>query len=268
MTDLLTTLRDARAALARVTALPTHAAVARKVTRDLDEAIARLEGTESDRDLVSVVCHDLKDPLASIVMGAGFLKKAIPDDQAAPRRVVEAIARSAERLGHVVDDFHDFARLEAGLLTLDPRPSDVVEAARGVVTSLETRAQARKIALTLQASQGPLVAMCDPVRLIHMVTKLVDNALKFTPPDGRVTIGIEGEKDRVRVSVSDTGRGIPAERLPSIYDRAANARATPRDGPGLGLAIVRALVELHRGEISVESRVGGGSVFSFTLPRT
>ena len=267
MTDLLTTLRDARAALARVTVEPTQAAVARTITRDLDEAIARLEGTESERDLVSVVCHDLKDPLASIVMGAGFLKKAVPADQAAPRRVVEAIARSAERLGQVVDDFHDLARLEAGLLTLDPRPSDVLETVRGAVTSLEPQAQARKIALTLEAPQERLIAMCDPARLIQIVAKLVGNALKFTPPDGRVTIRVEGEKDRVRVSVSDTGRGIPAERLPSIYDRAANARATPRDGPGLGLAIVRALVELHRGEIAVESRVGEGSVFSFTLPR-
>jgi signal transduction histidine kinase len=260
-------LREARATLASMTVESTERAVARKVTRDLDEAIARLDGSEPERDLVSIVCHDLKDPLASIVMGAGFLKKTISAEEAAARRVVEAISRSAERMGVVIGDFHDLAKLEAGVLSIDLRPSDVVATLQGAMAPLEAQARGRNIMLTLEAAEPRLVAVCDPARVVQIVTKLVGNALKFTPPEGRVVIRVVGEAERVRVSVSDTGRGIPPERVPSIYDRAANARSTPRDGPGLGLAIVRGLVELQRGEISVESRVSEGTAFTVTLPR-
>jgi signal transduction histidine kinase len=267
MSQLLAALRDARASLETVTIEPKEAAMARKVVRELDEAIARLDGNEPERDLVSIVCHDLKDPLASIVMGAGFLKRTIASEEAAVRRVVEAIARSADRMGLVIGDFHDVAKLEAGLLPFDPRPSDVVAIMQGAVAPLEAQARGRNITLTLEAPSTRLVARCDPARVVQIVTKLVGNALRFTLPDGRIVIRLAGEEGRVRVSVSDTGRGIPPDRIPSIFDRMSNARRTPRDGPGLGLAIVRGLVELHGGEISVESRVGEGSVFTFTLPR-
>ena len=99
--------------------------MARRIEHELDQAIVRLEGGESDKDLIAVVCHDLKDPLASIVMGAGFLKKTIPTDDAAARRVIEAIARSADRMSRIVTDFHDLAKLEAGNLPLEVRPCDV-----------------------------------------------------------------------------------------------------------------------------------------------
>jgi two-component system, OmpR family, phosphate regulon sensor histidine kinase PhoR len=267
MSHLLAVLKEARAALLAVTVEPTQAALVRTLTRELDEALGRLDGSEPERDLVSIVCHDLKDPLASIVMGAGFLRKAISPDDSAARRVVEAIYRSAERMGLVISDFHDVAKLEAGVLSFDPRPLDVAITLRGAMAPLEAQAHARNVALTLEAPSTPVVAMCDPARLVQIVTKLVGNALKFTPPEGAIVIRIEGEAAKVRVSVSDTGRGIPPDNIASIFDRAANARRSPRDGPGLGLPIVRGLVELHGGEISVESRVGEGSVFSLTLPR-
>jgi signal transduction histidine kinase len=243
-----------------------EAAVARRIARELDEAITRLEGREPDKDLISIVCHDLKDPLASIVMGAGFLKKTISGDDGASRRVVEAIGRSADRMSQVVGDFHDVAKLESGALVIDTRPWDVVPTVHGVIGPLIAQAQERGIELSFDAPGQPTLARCDRARLVQIISKLVGNALKFTQQGGRVVVRIEREGERVRISVSDTGRGIAPERLNEIFDRAANARRSPRDGPGMGLAIVRGLVELQGGDVTVESRVGEGSVFSFTLP--
>jgi signal transduction histidine kinase len=264
---LVAALREARLALGSAVAVePGEAAVARRLTRDLDDAIARLDGSEPEKDLVSIVCHDLKDPLASIVMGAGFLKKTRLADDSAGRRVIDAISRSADRMSQVVGDFHDLAKLELGLLPLELRPCDVVAALRGAMETFDAQARERGVTLTLEVSGGRAGAMGDRVRLVQIASKLVSNALKFTPPDGRVVVGVVGEERLVRISVSDTGRGIAPERIPTLFEHATNARRTPRDGPGLGLAIVRGLVELHRGQITVESRVGAGSTFTVTLP--
>jgi signal transduction histidine kinase len=266
-TALIAALREARSAVGAAVAVgPDEAIVARLLIRQLGEAIARLEGAETERDLLSIVCHDLRDPLASIVMGAGFLKKTMPADEGPARRVVDAISRSADRMEHVVGDFHDLAKLEAGLLPFEPRPCDVGAALSGAIASLQEQARERGLALTLEVVCERPVAMCDRARLAQILSKLVGNSLKFTARGGRVAVRVDDEKGRVRVSVSDTGRGISCDRFPGLFDHAVNARRSPRDGPGLGLAIVRGLVDLHRGELMVESRVGEGSTFAFTLP--
>lgn len=240
--------------------------MAKRLARDLDDAIGRLEGKQPEKDLVSIVCHDLKDPLASIVMGTGFLKKALPADDGAARRVLDAIARSADRMNQVVGDFHDLAKLEGGLLPVDARPCDVGSALEGAVASFAVQAKEREVTLKLEGPQEPVLAVCDRARLVQIVSKLVGNALKFTRGGGEVVVRIAREEASVRVSVQDTGRGIAPERLADIFDRAANARRTPRDGPGLGLAIVRGLVEVQGGAVGVESRADEGSLFWFTLP--
>src|ERR1700690_1279497 len=267
-TPLIAALREARAKLEAVSTVePGEAAVARRLARELDDAIARLDGCGPERDLVSIVCHDLKDPLASIVMGTGFLKKTIAADQSAARRVVEAISRSADRMTQVIGDFHDLAKLEAGLLPFELRPCSVVAILRGAIGSFEAQARERGLALSLEVEAEHIDVVGDPMRLTQMASKLIGNAMKFTAPGGRIAVRAAEENGRVRIAVSDTGRGIPSERFASLFDYAANARRSPRDGPGLGLAIVRGLVDLHRGEIAVESRVGEGSTFSITLPR-
>jgi signal transduction histidine kinase len=259
-------LREARALVGRAAAEPGEAPFARRLLRDLDQAIAQLEGKEPEKDLVSVVCHDLKDPLASIIMGAGFLKKTIAADDAAGRRVVDAIARSADRMSQVVGDFHDLAKLDTDRLPVDARPCDVVPVLRDALATHQAQAMERDVTLELDLPASPLVASCDRARLVQIISKLVANAIKFSSPGARVTVRAQREGLVVRVIVSDTGRGISAYRLETIFDHSANARRTPRDGPGLGLAIARGLVEAQRGTIAVESHVGKGSSFSFTLP--
>ncbi|MGA3123724.1 MAG: HAMP domain-containing sensor histidine kinase [Polyangiaceae bacterium] len=288
-------LRDARSRIgsaADACATAAERVAARRLAHEIDQILARLEGTDGDRDLISVVCHDLKDPLASIVMGAGFLKRTIAPDQGPVRRVVDAIARSADRMNQVVGDFHDLAKLDSGMIEADRRPCDVGSALRAAAAPLEDLARAHDVRFELDVPVAPLVAICDRGRLLQIVSKLVGNAVRFTPPGGRVALSAsyaseevartsgdgEAEIGRtpleardpqravVRFSVADTGRGIAADRLATIFDHAANARRTPRDGPGLGLAIVRGLVELQGGAVRVESRIDQGSRFSFTLP--
>jgi two-component system CheB/CheR fusion protein len=260
-------LREARAALASAaTVEPGEAAVARKLERDLSRALERLEGRGADKDLIAVICHDLKDPLASIVMGTGFLRRTIPADDAAGRRVVDAIARSADRMSQVVGDFHDLSKLENGLLSVDLQPCDLVEAVRGIVGPMEADAREKGVRLELEAPDERVVVSCDRARLAQILGKLVGNSLKFTPSGGQVTVRVSGQDRVARVVVADTGRGIPPERLTKVFDHADNARRSPRDGPGLGLAIVRGLVELHAGTVAIESRVGEGTTVVVTFP--
>lgn len=241
--------------------------MARRLDREIDQTIARLEHSdEADRDLISIVCHDLKDPLASIVMGAGFLRRTASPEDPAARRVIEAIARSADRMGLVVTDFHDLAKLEAGRLTVDRRPCDVVALIRGGLGSLEIQARERGVRFDVELPGRPTLVLCDRARILQIISKLVGNALKFTSADGHVVLRVVREGAEVTFAVEDTGRGIAEDRLKTIFEHAANARRTPRDGPGLGLAIARGLVELQGGRIAVESQAGKGSTFSFRLP--
>jgi signal transduction histidine kinase len=265
--SLLSTLREARSSVVASNAVePGEAAVAKRLAREIDDAIRLLEGGEPEKDLVSIVCHDLKDPLASIVMGAGFLKKTLPADDGSVRRVLEAIARSADRMNQVVSDFHDLAKLDGGQLEVEAHPCDVLAVLEGALAPLAAQAKEREIAFVYEPPAEPVMALCERARLAQIVTKLVGNAIKFTQPGGRVTVRVGREGATVRVAVDDTGRGISPERLGEVFDHAANARRTPRDGPGLGLAIVRGLVELLGGAVGVESRVDEGSHFWFTLP--
>jgi len=259
-----------RGALALLSAAPAEAAEAgasRKIVREIEQSLARFEGREGpEADLISIVCHDLKDPLASIVMGAGFLRKTVSADDSAARRVVDAIARSTDRMSQVIGDFHDLAKLEAGRITLDLRAWDVTAVLHAAMPAFEAKARERGVRLDLEVPPAPLVAMSDRARLLQVVSKLVGNAIKFTSAEGRVVLRAEEKGEAVRVAVTDTGRGIPPDRLASIFDHAANARRSPRDGPGLGLAIAQGLLLLQGCSIEVESRVEKGSVFSFALP--
>jgi signal transduction histidine kinase len=242
-----------------------EATVARRLIRELDQGIALLEGREAERDLISVICHDLKDPLASIIMGTGFLRKTLPPDDASGRRVLEAVLRSADRMTSLVNDFHDLAKLEAARLPIDARASDVVPLLRDAVAAKRANAAEKNVTLEADLPVAATVAICDSARVAQVVDKILANAIRFTAAGGRVTVRAAKTDGVIRVAVEDTGRGIAADHLPTIFDYAANARRTPRDGPGLGLAIARGIVEAQGGTIAVESRMGEGSVFTFTL---
>lgn len=221
------------------------------------------------KDLLSVICHDLKDPLASIVMGAGFLKKVLPQDEsmAAARRVTEAIHRSAERMNQVIGDFYDLGKLEAGELTVETRPHDAAAMAHAAFDLFLSRAKEKGLSLEQQISETPMSVTCDRARVVQVFSKLIANAIKFTPEGGSIVLKVEPrEGGKVWFAVSDTGRGVPEARKPHVFDREANQRQTPRDGPGLGLAIAKGLVALHGGEIGLLDNDPAGTTVWFTIP--
>jgi signal transduction histidine kinase len=135
------------------------------------------------------------------------------------------------------------------------------------VDTFASQAKDKGVGLEFQAPTEAVMGSCDRGRLGQMVSKLLGNAIKFTDAGGTVLVRVNAHGADAVVSVSDTGRGIAPDVLSTIFDRAANARRTPRDGPGLGLAIVRGLAELQGGRVAVESRLGEGSTFTISLPR-
>jgi signal transduction histidine kinase len=158
--------------------------------------------------------------------------------------------------------------METGALRLEARPMDIASAVRAAFDTHKPAADQKGIAMELASipKEGTVEVVADRARVVQIAGKLLANAVKFTPEKGSITVHVDEMPDAVRVRVIDTGRGVPAERRETIFDRDANARQTPRDGPGLGLPIAKGLIDLQGGTIGVESE-GKGTTFFFTLPR-
>ena len=220
-------------------------------------------------DMVSVVSHDLRSPLTSISMAAAMLAEPRPEAplSAARARFVEMIGRSAEQMRQMVEDLLDVARIESGRLELRSRPLAPAVVLAEAAQSFLPQADAAGIALEVQGGDGAPEVRGDPDRLQRVFANLLGNALKFTAPGGTITLRAEPDRDAgVRFTVRDTGGGIPPEHIPYVFDRFWQASRTDRRGLGLGLPIVKGIVEAHGGRVWVESEPGAGSAFFFTLP--
>ena len=226
--------------------------------------LTRLEDLR--RNMVSDVAHDLRTPLSNI---RGYLE-ALQDGVVEPKReVVDSLHEEAMLLTRLVDDLQELALAEAGQLRLKCQsvaPADLVNKATDAA-----RAQAAAKGIALQADLPedlPLVNV-DPQRIGQVLGNLLSNALTHTPSGGQVIVTAKARESEVELSISDTGEGIPPEHLPYIFERfyrADKSRSRATGGTGLGLAIARQLVEAHGGRIEVESEVGQGAAFTFTLP--
>jgi CheY-like chemotaxis protein len=191
-------------------------------------------------------------------------------DRPTVERAVEAIERSASTQAQIVDDLLDASRMVRGLLNLDVRAVDLVPVIEAAIGAVRTAAQARgiEIAAVLMPRAGSVSG--DPGRLQQVVWNLVSNAIKFTPQGGRVEVRLEKDGAGVAISVKDTGAGIDPAFLPHVFERFSQADSSStraHGGLGLGLAIVRHLVEAHGGTVAVASEgPGKGSVFTVRLP--
>ena len=224
------------------------------------------------RDFVANVSHELKTPATSLRLLAESLEETIGEDPVQARLFATQLKKETERLSHLITDLLDLTRLESQERVEDPVSVDV----RSVLITVLARMRrvARKKNITLQWKRFGKAAQYtvrgDETLLASMFSNLVDNAVKYTPPGGRVEVtgGFEGSEIVIRVS--DTGIGIPESKLPRIFERfyrVDRARSKATGGTGLGLSIVKHVAENHGGRVTVESRLGEGSTFTAYLPR-
>jgi two-component system phosphate regulon sensor histidine kinase PhoR len=249
---------------ARATALPVGGdGSVLLVVRDVTEA-KRLESVR--RDFVANASHELKTPAASIQAAGETIRSAARDDPSVIPRFAEQLEREAFRLSRIVSDLLDLSRLETGdELDEEVGLDQVVKEERD-----RYEEAAREGGLTLSIRLGPVAPVRGSVRdLSLLVRNLVDNAIRYTKPGGRVDVTLSGQGDEVVLSVADTGVGIPTRELPRIFERfyrVDRARSRETGGTGLGLSIVKHVIENHGGTVSVTSELGRGTCFEVRLP--
>ncbi|MBI3122053.1 MAG: hypothetical protein HYZ03_07210, partial [candidate division NC10 bacterium] len=186
------------------------------------------------------------------------------------RELLGIAQKNTDRLFRMVSDILDLARIEAGRFEIRREPFDVVVGLRGTIDRLRRLAQDRQISLTLQAGDGLPLVPADSLRMDQVFTNLLSNAMKFTPRSGQIGVTVQELPAELLVQIQDSGMGIPAEHLDRIFERFYRVPLPAEEkveGTGLGLSICKAIVEEHGGRIWVESAVGKGSTFSFTLPK-
>jgi len=226
------------------------------------------EALERQRAFVADASHELRTPLALIRASAELMRRHPEEPIAAQQQAVNDILAESDRLSRLVGQLLLLARADAGRLALSLQPLDLAELARDVVRQLGPQAQERGLELACVV-KGPVRLRGDEARLREVLLILLDNALKFTPAGGRVTVQVEEAAGRARLAVADTGWGIPDRHLPHIFERfyRADSARSQDGGAGLGLAIAKSIVEAHEGRIWADSQQGLGSTFYVELPR-
>ena len=233
---------------------------------------ARSEAEAANRikdEFLATLSHELRTPLTSLLGWSSVLREAKREEKVLSQGL-EAIDRNARVQAQLIDDLLDVSRIVSGKLNLDVRPLDISSVTRAAINVVRPAADAKGITLDYWAQPGLGAISADSARLQQIIWNLLSNAVKFTPHGGRISVRVEQDGSDARVTVQDTGQGIDPEFLPSVFDRFRQAdSSTTRNfgGLGLGLAIVRHLVELHGGTVSAQSDgLDKGASFSATFP--
>ena len=220
------------------------------------------------RDFISNISHELRTPLASIKAAVETLQDGALEDTSVAGDFLNRMEQEVDHLTQLVGELAELSSIESGrqleMTVVDLRP--LID---DTVSRLRSLAERSGLSLSADVPSDLPPARADASRIFQVLMNLVHNAIKFTPPGGRITISAKPLGDRLVVSVSDTGIGIAPEHLPRIFERFFKAdKSRASEGSGLGLAIAKHIVQAHNGEIWVESEQGKGSTFSFSLPRT
>jgi signal transduction histidine kinase len=240
------------------------------LTRREQRARAAAESAVRTRDeVVSIVSHDLRNPLSTVQLAAAYLLDSLPRHavRASDRKSLEMIKRAAESMARMIQDLLDIARIESGNLAVERAAFPLAPFMDDAATMLRPLAEKQRQRLEVTVADGVDSVCADRDRLLQILSNLVGNAVKFTPPGGTITLAAEAEDGAVRLRVSDTGPGIRPEHVPHLFDRFWQATRTDRRGLGLGLPIVKGLVEAHGSRVVVTSAVGQGTTFSFAIRR-
>lgn len=236
---------------------------------DLVSERARADDALATRDeFLGVVSHDLRSMLNNVVGFAGLIASDVvrEDGVEQVRRHAERIQRSGMRMNRLIGDLVDVASIEAGVLRVTREVGDPTPVVTEAVDSFRAQASAAGLSLkTALASPSSLVAF-EAARILQVLANLLGNAIKFTPAGGNILVRVQRLRDDMLFSVSDTGVGIPPDRLEAIFERFVQVTKNDRRGVGLGLYISKCIVQGHGGRIWAESTVGKGSTFFFSLP--
>ncbi len=221
------------------------------------------------RDLIAWTSHDLRTPLTSMRVVVEALADSVIDDPDAIQRYLNSIRSDVASLNRLIDDLFELAQLDAGGMTFDKVQVSLSDLISDVLERMRALADQRRVRLDGRVAPQIDPVTIDPSKIERVLANLVGNAIRHTPEGGQVTIDAQRGHGRLRVSVRDTGEGIPEEDLPRVFERfyrGEKSRARSSGGAGLGLAIAKGIVEAHGGTIEVASQVGAGSTFTLTLP--
>jgi two-component system phosphate regulon sensor histidine kinase PhoR len=234
--------------------------------------LTRLKQLENTRqEFVANVSHELRTPLSLIKGFVETLRGGAKNDPELLARFLETIEKHTDRLTFLIEDLLTISRLESGGTVMNFQRVDLREATENAVDDLQSRATEKGVKLENLVPEG-LFARADAERLHQVLCNLIENAIKYGRPEGRVAVGArEGAENKVEAWVQDDGPGIPPESRERVFERfyrVDRARSRETGGTGLGLSIVKHIVQAHSGEVWVKSELGQGAAFFFTLPRT
>ncbi len=237
--------------------------------KDLSHERARSDHAVTARDaFLGIVSHDLRNLLNGMVGFATLIAKGLVRDNYEDQIIAYAqrITRTGARMNRLVGDLVDVASIEAGVLAVRREVSSPALVVTEAVDNFQALASGKGISLTAELMPSLPVVSFDPARILQVLVNLLSNAIKFTPPNGKVVVGVEGVAEELRFKVTDTGEGIPPAKLEAIFDRFLQLTENDRRGVGLGLYISKCIVQGHGGRIWAESTPGKGSTFFFTIP--
>ncbi len=233
--------------------------------------ITKLRRLERVRqEFVANVSHELRTPVTSIKGYAETLLDGALYDKENAIDFLRIIHLDADRLARLIDDILSLSKMESASIQLQRTSCSVYPIVQGVIDGLNKKILEKNLVVKNEISKSVAHVFVDPDRMAQVVLNLIDNAVKYTPEGGQITISCEDKRSLLQVNVADSGVGIPLEDIPRVFERfyrVEKARSRDSGGTGLGLSIVKHLVQAHQGDVFVSSQVGQGSTFSFTIPK-
>ena len=220
-------------------------------------------------ELIAIVSHDLRNPVGGIASATEMLESdpSYSNLTAEAQELVQFVKRNAEGALRLISDILEMERFSEGKLLMQFAQYRVEDMIKESIDTLAHVARQNQIALTMSPANKPITVTCDKDRILQVLSNLIGNAVKFTPPGGSVVVSVEDDGAAVKISVCDNGTGIPKDHQGFIFKRFGQLQKQDRRGLGLGLNISQTLVEAHDGKLLVTSVEGEGSNFSFTLPK-
>jgi signal transduction histidine kinase len=237
----------------------------------LEAAFARQKDLEqARRQLIAAVSHDLRNPLASMRAMVESINDGVVSDQETVERYLQQLQREVEYLSRLIDDLFELSQIDAGLIEIQLGWANLQDIISDTLEGFSAQAAQRRLVVEGRVEEGLGPVLMDTRRVQRVLSNLVQNALRHTPSDGTILIEAKDVGQEVWVVVSDSGEGMPPQDIPHIFEqfyRGDRARSRDESGSGLGLSIAERIVAAHGGRIWVQSELGSGATFTFTLPK-